>query len=806
MANQNIIHKLNNGGVLSNLKKHSDGTMSARYICDYSNDGKAFVKKFVKIFQHSDNCTRVASREVQKNEILVYEHFKQFFGELSSLTLYEGYGKINGIFRLLFKYVPGLASPSENTLYSLLKVNDEPDDITPDMEKNDPLLRQKRVVTNNKIESLEEIVHITVEMCEQADLFHDARKTGDDGGILKDGVILVDISPRNVLIYTDNKGVKKVLLNDFGLARERNMKASELYSKASVSGISGSYYTTRSGITVNRVYHPPNFDKDYEKSIESSYDTYNLVNLLYLMLTGKLVESLEEWSTGNLDKLKEQVNHCIKERYPSATEDQSKTLMGIIVKGTSSKDERYSSAGDIAKELRDLKLDPPQMYQIRAPTLNPIALPRYLKECQLDSPTPTEMEAAYGSMLSTVVSAKAVSDEVVVASAKKYCSKTQAIDLFTPMVSEIKVQPKRKNEVLRKAFRIGLAATSIAAIAAAAGILGIYLSDGCGYKLLVDASPTININERRGDNRKLYGIDGVIESGDKDIGLSNVRLYEDNYWVYEWNKNLESKLDVNFSVDCPYGLTYILTAMDKRGRVSAEGIEIKPQMFAGKLVNCKEEPRTTEKVEVLEEIVMQVEDRTSQTAKLYASLEQRCGKGNCWSDGKTLFCEVDEVYYWFANFGRFPCEFGLNDVLCKSSVKEKINWDASGYHCYNLVQSKIDCVEPVSYLNESLFSCVANLWEYVCDGGAVCYQNNLNLKAEVRKNATSKITSAKLYNKAEVVKEWSNINEKFIVIYSVGTFKDDCYVLDVTDSEGNTARSNFVPELCQINYTYTTKT
>jgi serine/threonine protein kinase len=807
MTDQNLTYQLNNDGVLSNIEKHSKGTMSARYICDYSEKGETPEKMFAKIFRHSSNCTGVASREVQKNEILVLEFLKTYFPQYTNLTLYENYGRVNGALCLLFKYIPGLAFTSENTLHSLLGVDDEFKDITLDMEKNNPLLRKLRVTANKKIESLEEVVHIATEMCEQADLFHNARRINDNGGILKDGIILVDISPSNVLIYKDEKGVKRVLLNDFGLAKERNMKASKLYSMVSVSGISGSYYTTQSGITVNKVYHPPKFDIDYGQSIEPSYDTYNLINLLCLMLTGKLVEPLKEKSGGDKSELSKSIINKLKEKYPSVCDgNHYQTLTDIIIKGTSSKDERYQSAGAIAQELKSLGLAPLQEYKVNPPTLNPITLPQYLKECKLSLPPGLEMESAYSCILSKVSSTKALSDEVIIASSKEYCSKPQAIDLFTSMVSEVKMKPVEKN-TFKKALRIGLAATSIVAMAAAAGYF-IATSDGCEYKLHADAPPEIKINERRSDSGKVYRIEGVVESGDEDIGLSDVRLYKDNHLVYEWDKNLGAKLDVSFSVDCPYGLTYTLTAMDKRGSINTESIKIKPPEFAGQLIDCKEELRTTKNVEDLGEIMVRVKAESHITNKLYVSLDSICGNGNCWSDKNVLLCEGGGANLYVPNSGNFHCEYDRDHIKCKVNYTgQEVNMVFEDYQCNGLTDVNVECAGPVeiSVYGDDFLNCAVIFEEYICRSEWVCSKNNLILKAEIR-NSTSSEMIAKLYNKTEVVKEWRDIDRSFNTTYSVGPFKDDCYVLDVMDSAGNKARSNSVPESCQINYTYTTNT
>lgn len=368
-------------------------------------DGERF---FVKFPYDSDNCPEASSRNIQGNEkssqefivagvekirsgkIEVDDDIKDFVNSFFNVgsfpTNYRGTVFVNGVTGLLFKEIVGLKNRPE-TLKDLLSIPDyeksvrtfdqdgvriEQDNLTEDDLASKEAIKVCDVRANNRSLVLEQIINISVQVCQQANFYHNLKI--ENIGL---GLIHRDITPDNILIFEDGT----YHLEDFGIAAAKNEDPKFLFNKATSGGFGGgSYYGNVAGVLRNEFYFAPGLES-YEMA-EPSIDTYNISNILFLMITGRLIESfygdevivkmkkgnvsLEELSQELGDKRKEIREHLLNEiegyekkiNYGSGFSEEGgmkEKLCDIIMKGTSVlKEDRYQTASELLGDLNDL--------------------------------------------------------------------------------------------------------------------------------------------------------------------------------------------------------------------------------------------------------------------------------------------------------------------------------------------------------------------------------------------------------------------------------------------------------------------
>lgn len=387
------------------------GSLSARFRA--AIEGEFF---FTKTALSTENCPGATSWGILANEVLIQKYLSQHLPKNSDLSLYCGYTEVEDELCILFKDISPLKGVreedeqemSKNSLAYMFSVQDN-------FEKGSSKrweIRQKVKATTPR--DLGEVVFIAKEVAFQAGIYHSLRAEGEG----RNGIVHMDISPGNILVYKDSDEKTKVLLVDFGIARENGKDPLRLFNEFKPGEVSGNYYSSKRGeFLVNAIYHPPNEQEDYKKEIDPSYDTYNLTNLLCLMVTGKLMEywrgdyrelhggeaapekkikikqkyavekvvdtgiNSEEF-TVNHDQLEKDLKEEILSRYngEKCSKREAEQLAKIIVKGTAyEKAERYAEAKDLAQALEALGFSAPKDHKSSVPLFLPKrGIPNYL--------------------------------------------------------------------------------------------------------------------------------------------------------------------------------------------------------------------------------------------------------------------------------------------------------------------------------------------------------------------------------------------------------------------------------------------
>ncbi len=367
------------GKSLEDITYLGEGSLTSRL---RGRIGKELV--FAKTALSSENCPGATSIMLLQNEDQVQRYIAEHTPTEQQQHVYLGYTEVKDWLCLLFKDISPLHSRNQNQENKMYRENslagkiNTNDDIIIDPRLRSVEKKVKVIATNiNGDEHLKEAVFIAKEVASQAHYYHQLKKSG------RGGIIHTDISPGNVLIYVDTDGKYKVLLSDFGLARENGKDPLKLFNKLTPGRVGGIYYSSdEKKFLKNNLYHPPNVDIDYINSIDPTYDTYNITNLLCLMLTGKLVEFWRKdyqdklmtddgehyWSEEKFkvvpDELRRSLNTKLKQRHSGLSDKQRDKLVEIIVRGThQDKAQRYSSAAVLQEELSDLVLEEPSGYK-----------------------------------------------------------------------------------------------------------------------------------------------------------------------------------------------------------------------------------------------------------------------------------------------------------------------------------------------------------------------------------------------------------------------------------------------------------
>ncbi len=355
MTEKKSLEELVQSGEWRVSKSFPAGSLTSRYILEIGERGLG-KNYFLKMFAHTQACEGMASREILKNELAV-QLYLQRNGEK---TLYRGYGEFEDVQGIIFEDV--MSYREGQTLHTFLHVSDDFSviDSRNDLSTSEKVkLKQFKFGVKNRSLNVEEIVSITSDLGKELQKYHSCSHDQ------KEGVIHFDVTLDNILFCNDYTGGslrRVVLLNDFGIARARNEDIRKLFNGVgtTVKGGIGSYYGTLNG-PMNLVFSPPDAMM-YEKA-EPSFDTYQLTNILSLMLTGKM---MEYWRKEAEITLGNDLQNILIERVKRVgsisgigaivTDDLAKSLTSILIKGTLGKDERYQSAKAMVAALGKLKV------------------------------------------------------------------------------------------------------------------------------------------------------------------------------------------------------------------------------------------------------------------------------------------------------------------------------------------------------------------------------------------------------------------------------------------------------------------
>lgn len=353
--------------------KIGEGKLCSRHIVQINGQ-----RYFFKAPQDSQECLGESSRNFIKNEITILNLLKAE-QEKKSFSLpffqYERPVEVHNILGVLFQEI--VEADKVESVANRIKVQDHFKDISDTMKMNDPFIEAKSTIAHayNNL-SLEQVLSIAIQAAEQTKYLHGLR------------IILNDFSPQNLVFYKD-----KASVTDFNVALKLQYDICTLFNETEVGGVTGGYYVTPNGILVNSVYHP--FDITFEdpndstkslyKVAECNIDTYNITNVLCLMLTGKL---MEYWN--NLHHNKEKLQQALMDKIESRLREdsytdlskKSKALVDVIIKGTLGKDERYESAQKIVNALTEINFNKPSNLNVQ-PSL-PIEIPSIFNTKALD--------------------------------------------------------------------------------------------------------------------------------------------------------------------------------------------------------------------------------------------------------------------------------------------------------------------------------------------------------------------------------------------------------------------------------------
>lgn len=257
------------------------------------------------------------SRTIISNEIQVMKHLKE---SGSDHPLYVGYSEIDGQIVLIYQYRDDMETLAD--FIGVDKIDSE----------NDGLGIVAEYISQLEIP---QVVLITKNIAQQIHAYHNSSSEGVEG------VIHMDIHPSNVLI-TDE--LDEIVLVDFGISSKKGGEINRLFCNVGLKGVFGPYYSDV-GINFvrNSIYSPPDLG-DYEVA-EPSIDTYNIVNMFCLMLTGRLVEF---WQHRGEDVS----NVMVEQRSVSA--ELASSLANIVTQGVLGKNERYQTASDLIDDLDEI--------------------------------------------------------------------------------------------------------------------------------------------------------------------------------------------------------------------------------------------------------------------------------------------------------------------------------------------------------------------------------------------------------------------------------------------------------------------
>ncbi len=270
-----------------------EGTLSSRYLINIEG-----ANYFAKVFRPGENSFGRSSREMIKNEIAVldYIYSNSASAPAQDLLRYRGYAEVGDVTTLLFE--DQVTWRSGATLEKRLNVQSERIKTQEEVPTTEEVLNLKRSVEATNYQSYEvgDVIDIVRQIADQIGQYHSLR--GDKCA----GIIHMDITPKNIIIVDDiDTRKKKAIVIDFGIARENGEAIDHLFNKSSLSdGRGGDYYLSQKGI-FNLVYS--SIDSRQQSTANPSLDTYNIVNVLCLMLTGRLIEYWETEAKKTCDPL-----------------------------------------------------------------------------------------------------------------------------------------------------------------------------------------------------------------------------------------------------------------------------------------------------------------------------------------------------------------------------------------------------------------------------------------------------------------------------------------------------------------------
>ncbi len=256
------------------------GTLSNRYLLSINtSEGKR--NFFMKTFHGASFCPAASSRDIINNEISVEEYTSHHLKR----DIYVGYAEIADTVCILFRDI--LSGTDGKSLADRLNIQES-------FEYPSAVQIKQELYAKTKL-SLAESVHIAMEVATQLDELHTV-ETEEHSGIIH-----MDISPHNILIYTTKEQQKveqHVKIVDLGIARENGITLDKLFNKTQAKGIGKddqtglqSYYSSTKTVLHNQIYGCSVEDRTVA---EPFLDIYSLSNVLCLMLTGKLVEGFEQ--------------------------------------------------------------------------------------------------------------------------------------------------------------------------------------------------------------------------------------------------------------------------------------------------------------------------------------------------------------------------------------------------------------------------------------------------------------------------------------------------------------------------------
>ena len=375
------------------------GSLTNRYIIQIGGERVAR-DYFVKTFAHTMACEGQASREILKNELAV-QLYLQRRGENS---LYKGTAEFLDMFGIIFEDM--VSWRDGTTLLEVVMSKDEQKNMENTFKEIDlrkdgngkDLVRYQKVLLkklayfvqyqNIKFEETLSYVRCVGEQLEQ---YHNMKSESEG----KEGIIHMDITLENILRWKDESSEFKNVagINDFGIARMKGVDIRNLFNGAEVSvkGGSGSYYGTLHG-PMNLVFSPLDV-KEYTTA-EPSFDTYQLTNVLSLLLTGRMMEYWKYEVVGDYDEgyrkkdtnlKKDLIGQIKKGRSDQAiTGKVAEQLADILRKGTAEKNERYQTAQEMVEELGKLNV---QYVGVKIEEEKPkLEIPDFIRNYKLKDP------------------------------------------------------------------------------------------------------------------------------------------------------------------------------------------------------------------------------------------------------------------------------------------------------------------------------------------------------------------------------------------------------------------------------------
>ncbi len=322
------------------IKSLGKGNLSSRYLITTSDSGEQY---FAKTSLVSEHCAGLASRDINRNEVSVNSHLVE--NGIDEGIYFEREIKIGRKWYSLFKNLNAAGDEQiKSDLEKLLDVKVE--------EKDKKKARGKDVITKKTLrDNLNSSVYIVKSISDQLYNLHNFPNGK--------GVIHMDVSPGNILILKKDLGRGKYRyipkLIDFGITREKGATIDKLLNRSTASGISGTYYSSDGEPLHNKLYSAPDILSKSHPNVETNLDTYNLVNILCLMLTKRLVE---HWKNDKDDLA------MVLERELNVDSSVKEDIIKIITKGTSDvRSVRYDDASVLSKELEDLGLAEPTLIE-----------------------------------------------------------------------------------------------------------------------------------------------------------------------------------------------------------------------------------------------------------------------------------------------------------------------------------------------------------------------------------------------------------------------------------------------------------